>query len=946
MYRCAVPIMVDRIGRGWGAMPVELRVLGEIEVRISGRPVRLGHARQRCVLVALALDAARPVPVDQMIDRVWGDPSLRDARNVLYTYIARLRSALAGADDLAIERRQGGYLLSVDPQAVDVHRFRHIMGEVRAAHDDGVARALLPKALDLWRGEPFSGIDNNQWLNTMRTALAQERLVAEMEHADLRLRNGEHTQLLPELAVRAAAHPVNEHAAAQLILALYRTGRQTDALCHYQDVRHRLAAEVGTDPGPALQQLHQQILTADPVVAGRIPTNTAATTASAAVVPRQLPAPPRVFIGRQHELTRLSTVAATGSTLVITAIGGAGGIGKTWLAVHWANQHADRFPDGQLYVNLHGFDPTDQPTPPAVALRGFLDALGADPAALPAELEQQTALFRSVVASKQVLIVLDNARDADQVIPLLPGSPTCTVLITSRHSLTALATTHGAHLLDLDVLSDHEARQLLARHLGAERLTPEPDAVTDLVSTCAGLPLALGIIAARAAQHLDFPLAVLAKELRNAARLDALDAGASHASLRAVLSCSDRVLDDLTAMVFTVLGLAPGSEIGLPAAASLAGLSIEHTRKVLRALENASLVQQHQPGRYHMHDLTHLYASEKAALHLPAAVRADALRRLVDFYLHTAHTADRLLHPYRDPIQLDPHVAGCVLQPLADIGAALRWFDTEHACLLAAQQSAATQGWHPSVWQLAWTLNTFHERRGHAHDSRTCWLAGLVAVEQVGDLTTRTLVRQGLGRACARAGRTAEALDHLRQALTLADEAGDPRLLAYAHTNLASAWEIQGDDRQALSHCQQALKVSQALGDRTREAVGLASVGWLHARLGQYDQAVDVCEQAFVLGGGLNYGNVQAAVLDTFGYIAHQTGRYAAALDYYGAALAGFREIGGTSTEADIHASLGDSHAALGQRAEASAAWRRALDLYRAQHRSTDVERMQRNLTP
>jgi DNA-binding SARP family transcriptional activator/tetratricopeptide (TPR) repeat protein len=909
-------------------MSLELCVLGEVEVRVDGQSIPLGHARQRCVLVALAVDICRPVPVDRLIDRVWGDRTPGDARNVLYSYLARLRRALAGVDGVAIQHRAGGYALTMDPMAVDLHRFRQLCGQARTAVDDRAAIALFAKALALWQGEPFSGVDSH-WLDTVRSTLGQERLAADLEHTDLRLRTGRHTDLLPELAARALAHPLDERVAAHLMLACHLAGRPADALGHYQGIRQRLVTELGTEPGAELQRLHDRILSARP-------------SSDTAPTPRQLPGPPSHFTGRHQELTQLCGTASPGATLVITAIGGAGGVGKTWLALHWAHEHADRFPDGQLYVNLRGFDPSGEPMPSEVALRWFLEALGVDPAVPRGGLEELGSLYRSLVADRRMLIVIDNARDADQVVPLLPGSPACTVVITSRARLTGLATTHGARLLDLDVLSDLEARQLLTRRLGAARLNEEPEAVAELLARCAGLPLALGITAARAAQHPTFPLTLLAKELRDAAtRLDALDAGDLHANLRAVLSWSYRALDRRSATAFTLIGLAQGPDIGVRAAAALTGLPVSEAGVVLHRLEAASLLQQHVPGRYRMHDLTRVYATEQTT-----GARTVALRRLVDFYLHTANTAARLLSPTKDPIRLDPPPAPCVPEEITDMAGALRWFDTEHACLLAAHRLAIAEHWHAAVWQLASLTNTFHERRGLADDGLSCWRAALTSAKRLGDDATMMLVRVSLGRALSRAGLPGEALDQLRLNLTLAEQAGDLRMQADTHKNISAAWEMLGDDQQALGHSQRALDIQLSLGDQVQVTRALSVVGWYQARLGEHDRALRTCDRALSLARRLRDRNAEAAVLDTLGYIAHHTSRYEDALDYYRSALLGFREIGGVHTEADIHANVGDAHAALGQDAEAVAAWHQALVLYRSQHRVADVERVRRKLKP
>ncbi|MEV4581475.1 BTAD domain-containing putative transcriptional regulator [Nonomuraea jabiensis] len=570
-------------------MGVEFGILGEVSAWADGRPINLGPARQRCVLAALLVDANHPVSLDQLTDRVWGDSPPQRAAGTLHSYLSRLRSILSPAipppsgpppsgpppsgpppsgpppsgpppsgppptgpsaavpsptgpsptgpsaadpsPSGSIHRSAAGYLLRVREEAVDLHRFRALLARARASDDQEAAR-LYEAALGLWRGEPFADLDT-PWLAALRHTLQTERLSARLDHHDVLLRLGRHAELLPELTVLADRHPLDERLVGQLILALYRNGRQAEALDRYERTRRRLAEELGADPGPDLRRLHLRMLSAETTLTPRpVP------------VPRQLPPPPPSFAGRSRELAALDRImAAPGDKVVISAIGGTGGVGKTWLALHWAHGNLPRFPDGQLYVNLRGFDPSDAPMPPETAVHGFLDALGVDAAAVPVGLEAQAALYRSLVAGKRMLIVLDNARDTDQVTPLLPGSPSCAVLVTSRRQLPGLITGHGARPIPLDTFDPDEARQAITRLLGEERVRAEPDAVADLLDRCGGLPLALGIVAARARMHPGFPLAVLAGQLReDSSRLDLLDAGEQTASLRAVFSWSYRAL--------------------------------------------------------------------------------------------------------------------------------------------------------------------------------------------------------------------------------------------------------------------------------------------------------------------------------------------------------------------------------------------------------------------
>jgi tetratricopeptide (TPR) repeat protein len=666
-------------------------------------------------------------------------------------------------------------------------------------------------------------------------------------------------------------------------------------------------------------------------------------------VPSQLPPAPRSFVGRAAELAALTTALTTAAeqcaTVVISAIGGTGGIGKTWLALYWAHQNVRRFPDGQLFVNLRGYDPSGQPMSTAAAVRGFLDAFEVDPGRIPADADAQVALYRRLVAGRRMLIVVDNARDTGQVLSLLPDCSSCTVVVTSRHQLIGLVTAHDAQPLALDVLTGAEARDVLARRLGPDRLDAEPEATAALLACCAGFPLPLGIVAARARLHPEVPLAVFAAELRDASsRLDALDTSDMHASFRAALSWSYHALDAAAAKVFRFLGLAPGPDIGLPAAASLTAQSTTHTQLVLQRLDEAHLVQQHQPGRYRMHDLVKLYATERAVRDDPGQQREAGLRRLVDHYTHTALVADRLLYPHRAPVVLDPPAPGSNPHPLTDRTAAMEWFTTEHPHLLAAQQIAVEEGWHARVWQLAWTLTSFYQRRGRRQEAVAAWRTGVAAAEHLDDPATQSRARRLLGRACARLGRHDEAVEQLHQALTLAEHTDDVSGQALTHMVLVVAWERRGEVQRAREHARQALCLLRDLDEPVWEAEALNWMGWLSARLGEHDLASTHCRAALDLCRRHHDRDGEAGTLDSLGYLAHRTGRHAEAVDYYERALILFRDLGDAYAEADTLDRLGHAYAAQRQHSQALAAWRQAWELYHAQHRVEDAERVHHQL--
>jgi DNA-binding SARP family transcriptional activator/tetratricopeptide (TPR) repeat protein len=943
-------------------MTVEFRLLGAIEASIDGQLADVGHARQQCVLVALLIEANHPVSTDQLIEYAWGADLPRQTRTTLYSYVSRLRRALEPTRDVGIDRCSGGYRLRIDENAVDVHRFHRLVEHARATDDDERAADRFGTALRLWRGEAFSGLDN-PWVNGVRHALGEDRLAAELDHTDRELRLGRHTTLLADLSARADARPLDERLAGQLMLALYRCGRQADALRRYDQTRLRLAEELGADPSPALRDLHQRVLRGDPAVAGAAgsPALSPVLTGQAATgptqppwpapppLPRQLPAAPAWFTGRTTELAELSktlTGAGGHGAPATAAISGIGGIGKTSLALHWAHEHVDQFPDGQLFVNLRGFDPSGQPMTPATAVRGFLDAFGVPPAGIPIHLDAQVGLYRSLVSGRRMLIVLDNARDTTQVSDLLPGTPTCAVIVTSRDRLPGLVGRHGADPLAVEVLDGGEARELLARNLGPERLAAEPDAVNVLLAGSGGLPLALSIVAGRAASRPDFPLAVLAAELQDTAtRLDALHSDDPTASLTAMLSWSYEALTAPQAQVFGLVGLAGHPDIGLAAASALTGLPAARLSPILRVLDRQSLLQQHAPQRWRMHDLVRLYAAERANLDQPAPDRTAAIRRLVDFYLHTAHAAGRLIDPHRPPVVLDDPSPGSTPRHLPSESAALAWLDAEHRCVIAAQTLATDRGWDHIAWQLAWTLDPLHGRHAHLSDNVTIWQAGLAASERLDDPPMRALAHRRLGNALIRAGQHATGADHLDRALALAVQADDLPGQAHTHLALAQAGELQGDNERALRHATRALHLYQVAGNPAREASAQNTVGWYLARLGQYEQAHAHLEAALTLARRHNHRDAEADTLDSLGYLADRSGQHTNALRHYRQALALYRDLGNTYGETDTLDRIGVVHATLDNRDEARRAWQLALELCRNQSRTAKADRLRQRLS-
>ncbi|MBE1491542.1 ATP-binding protein [Plantactinospora soyae] len=661
-----------------------------------------------------------------------------------------------------------------------------------------------------------------------------------------------------------------------------------------------------------------------------------------AVVPRQLPAPVRHFAGRNTELAALTgqlghSRTGRGETMVISAIGGTAGIGKTALAVYWAHQAAADFPDGQLYVNLRGFEPAGAPmTTPAEALRGFLDAFEVPPHRIPAGLDAQAALYRSLLAGKRALVVLDNARDADQVRPLLPGAVGCLVLVTSRNRLSGLVTVEGAHPLTLDLLTLDEARELLARRLGAERLAAEPEAVAEIIRHCARLPVALAVVAARAATNPTFTLTELAGQLReNRGRLDALTDDDT-SDVRSVFSWSYRSLTPETARLFRLLGLHPGPDVTGPAAASLAGLPLSRARPLLADLVRANLLVEHVPRRYTFHDLLRAYANEQAHAVDSADERHAATQRALDHYLHTAYAATHLIDRYRDPITLPAPHPGVTPESSADHRQAAAWFTAEHQVLLATVDVAATTGSETQAWQLAWTLDNFLWSRGHWPQLAAVGRTALDAARRLADRPAQARAHQNLVNAYTRLGLYDEAQRHAQQALTLHRQGDNPAGQAHTHMFLVKLRARQGRHAEALDHGRQALDLYAQVGEEIWRADALNAVGGQYGKLGEPERALDFCRQALAIYQRHDDRRGQVWTWEHLGFAHYRLGDHPTAVACYQRALELCQGLDYPDSEAGLLAQLGDTQQAAGDLDAARDSWRRALAIIAPDHVDAD----------
>jgi tetratricopeptide (TPR) repeat protein len=648
-------------------------------------------------------------------------------------------------------------------------------------------------------------------------------------------------------------------------------------------------------------------------------------------VPHQLPAYTRHFVGRNDQLNQLTEILEAGNqtTVVITAIDGTAGVGKTTLALHWAHQVTARFPDGQLYVNLRGFDRTDAPMQPGEAIRGFLDALDVPVGRVPLSLHAQTALYRSLLAERRMLVVLDNARDTEQIRPLLPATSTCLVVVTSRNRLAGLITQEGASTVTLDLMTADESMTLLAQHLGHDRVTADPDTAAELVGRCERLPLALTIVAARANVHAHFPLRHLVDDLtQEDHRLSALDTGEPGTDLRAVFSWSYHALTPAAARLFRLLGLHPGPDIGLLAAASLAAVHPSVVRSLFAELTRTHMITEHIPGRFRFHDLLRVYAAERAYEDDTEDERRTAVRRVLDHYLHTGYAAQRQFAPYRRPIAITSPLYGVTLDQITDHRHATDWFISEHTNLLAAIDHAAHNGFDEHAWQVPWTFSEFLQRSGRLHDRITAERTALAAARRLDDRAAQACAHRSLGQAYAQLEQHDEAYAQFQRSLTAYQDVGDRIGEASVHRYLGTCYAWLRRPADGLDHAQRALNIARANRNDFGEARALDILGRLHAMLGDYrlttiysGQSLRICHRI-----GTRYGQTMALL--NLGYAYSGLGDHTQAINYYDRALALNHGQGNYLATATVHNQLGDAHLAAGDRPTARDNWRQALTIF------------------
>jgi DNA-binding SARP family transcriptional activator len=910
---------------------MQFAILGPLEVWADDRPVALGGPQQRALLAVLLLNSSRVVSTDRLMECLWGDDPPPTARGLLQGCVAQIRRALRitenGSPRQPLVTRRPGYVLELRPGELDLDRFEALATDARRHLADCSTAGLrlaadhLHDALSLWRGPALADVS----LDACRAdiaRLAERRLSVFETRVEVDLRLGRYAGLIGELRVAVAEHPLRERLWALLMLALHVCDRSAEALETYRELRHTLVDQLGMEPNPSLRDLYRAIL------AGEYPLaryaygaaahddaneRVAAASAGATVVPAQLPAPTTAFTGRDQDLKRLDGLLADADDrpdgLPIAVVSGPPGVGKTALVTHWAHQVRQRFGDGQLYANLRGYAPTP-PARPVEVLAGFLYALGVPPERIPPDLDQAAALYRSVLSDRRVLVVLDNAHGAEQVRPLLPGSPGCLVLVTGRDQMRGLVAHEGASHFRLDVLEPDEARSLLTRILGFESVHPEPATVEELATLCGRLPLALRIAAANLDGRPAYRLADYVAELAAADVLGGLAVdGDEQNTVRAAFNLSYGALDDPTRRVFRLLGLVPGPDFTAEAAAALAGVPVPHAARWLDRLGAAHLLERDAAGRFALHDLLRRFAAERCRDE--DSDRADAARRLLYWYLHTADAAARRLGPERLRLAVPPSDAAATALRFDDHTAALAWLDAERPNLCASVHAAGAE---PAVVSLlADALRGYFWHRPPCAD----WIAvadrALAVAEQAGDLLGQAAARLSRASADHRQSRYQGAIEHYARAVTLAEAAGWSAGQATALGSLGTVHWHAGRPRQAAAHLAQALAINRRTGWLAGQASNLVFRGRVEVELGRLDRAVDDVAEglAHFRDLGARYG--EAVGLEFLGVGWHALGRLDRATEHLAHARSVAREIGNIGSEAAILNALAGVHADAGR---------------------------------
>ncbi|WBB61228.1 BTAD domain-containing putative transcriptional regulator [Streptomyces sp. WMMC500] len=925
---------------------MRFRVLGPLQVWDGADWSLIRAPQQRVVLAVLLTEAGRMVTTDRLTDEIWGERPPKTAASVVQGYVMRLRRLLGGAEASRLTSHDRGYRLVVEEPDLDARVFEQLAESGKRSLADGdpdAAATRLNEALALWRGPALDDVPASRTVAAEAARLEQCRLDAVDARLGTDLALGRHADVVGELRRLVGEHPLREDLRAQFMLALYRCGRRAEALEVYRGGRRLLVDELGMEPGPRLRELEQAMLSDDPRLAApaREPAAGATATAGARgrVALRQAPADVAGFTGRDAELRRLDALLPGGdgpshggpgaAELVVCTIAGPAGVGKTALAVRWAHRVEDRFPDGQLYVNLRGYA-AGAPLRPLDALARFLGALGVRAAEVPVEQEEAAALYRSLLAAKRMLVLLDNAQHADQVRPLLPGSGDSLVLVTSRDQFGGLVAREGAVPLTLDVLAAAEARALLVRLLGPDRVRGESAAVAELARLCGHLPLALRIAAANILTHPGLSIEDFTERLRTGDRLAMLEVhGDAQAAVRGTFDLSYFALQPESRRLFRLLGLVPGPDIAAEGAAALAGLTPSSAAHLLNGLVRTHLVEQPVPGRYALHDLLRLYAAERAAEEESDADRRAALGRLFGHYLSRVDATAQVLYP--DKLRLPPPETDRPRAdaPFADQDRASAWIEAERPNLTAAVHHAAGHGPQAAGWRLADSLRGYFDLRRDTVDWPAVARSGLQCAEADGDRRAQGAAHLSLALFHWNQAQYRPAIDHYTRAKDLGRETGWLDGHATALANLGIVYHELGHLQQAAEHYREALAIHQRTGYLAGQGSHLGNLGECYHVLGRLDDALAALTEARDLRRKVGARAPEADALRVLAAVHRDAGRQARALELADAAVALARGIGDLRFQADALNTLATIRHRLGHHPQAIADHREALRIAR-----------------
>ncbi|WP_399926377.1 BTAD domain-containing putative transcriptional regulator [Streptomyces kanamyceticus] len=886
-------------------------VLGPVRAWHGTDQLQTGSPQQRALLAALLLRDGRTATASELIDALWGEEPPSQALAAVRTYASRLRKVLPSG---VLVSESGGYSIQAADGALDLAQAEDLWAAAEKARGVGDlcrARTLVNEALGLWDGEPLAGVPG-PYAETQRARLDEWRLQLIESRLDMDLEVGCHAEAVSELTALTAAHPLRERLRELLMLALYRSGRQAEALAVYADTRRLLADELGVDPRPGLKELQQRILQADPALAE--PSAPSPEPTGNLVRPAQLPATVPDFTGRASFVDELSDIlsAAEGRVMAVSALAGIGGVGKTTLAVHVAHVARTHFPDGQLYVDLQGAGA--RAAEPETVLGAFLRALGTADSAIPDSLEERAALYRSALDGRRVLVLLDNARDAAQVRPLLPGMEGCAALVTSRVRMVDLA---GAHLVDLDVMSPEEALLLFTRIVGEERVTSEREAALDVVAACGFLPLAIRIAASRLAARRTWTVSTLAAKLADERRrLDELQAG--DLAVKATFELGYGQLEPAQARAFRLLGLADGPDLSLAAAAAVLDLSTEETEDLLESLVDTSLVESAAPGRYRYHDLVRLYARACAERdEQPPSEREAAMSRLLDFYLASAARVYAIERPGDRTVD-HLEVTERVGLDFTDGTTAFDWLHAEASCILACvQQSLGRTGLRRAV-DLLLAAKDLAESGAISHRYETATRAACAAAATAGDALAEGRARVSLAQVLNKVGRFDAAATELELAAALATGSGDPWTTGNALNEQGIVNNCINRPEVSETHLRKAIDAFRADGNRHSEASALCNLSRALLAMGRIHKSIDLARQAIAIYTDLGVTFRLANAKYTLGLALSDANRHADALGQLTDAVQIFVENRQRLWEGTTHYRIAQVELAYGRAARAA----------------------------